>query len=127
MLAATILRLARTIRCAMVGSATRNAAAISWVVKPATARKVSATCASSAMSKLPMRRNIAPVSRAASSRKTATSAASVAVRVSVRPSSFHSRPDFDRSGAPRLGHVERLVQVLDVDYGKAADDLLRLD
>ncbi len=46
MLAATILRLARTIRCAMVGSDPRNAAAISCVVKPATARSVSATCAS---------------------------------------------------------------------------------
>src|ERR1051325_6151238 len=82
---------------------------------------------SSAMSKLPIRRSIAPVSRAASSRKTATSAASVAVRDSVRPSSFHSRPDFDRSGAPRLGHVESLVQVFDVDDGEATDDLFGLD
>ena len=48
MLASTILRFARTMRCAIVGSATRNAAAISAVVKPATARSVRATCASCA-------------------------------------------------------------------------------
>src|ERR1700680_5147896 len=46
MLVATIFRFARTIRCAMVISATRKAAAISPVVKPTTARSVSATCAS---------------------------------------------------------------------------------
>ena len=44
MFASTILRLARTIRWAIAASETRNAAAISWVVKPATARRVSATC-----------------------------------------------------------------------------------
>src|SRR5205823_1637776 len=127
MLASTILRLARTIRWAIVGSETRNAAAISWVVKPATARRVSATCASSAMSKLPMRRTMAPVSFAASSRKTAVSAASVADRVSVRTSSFHSRPHLDRTGGPGLGHLEGLVEVFDLHDGEAADDLFGLD
>src|SRR5579872_542325 len=41
-----ILRLARTRRCAMVDSGTRNARAISGVVSPASVRSVSATCAS---------------------------------------------------------------------------------
>src|SRR6266571_8749913 len=208
MRAATILRLARTMRWAIVASETRNAAAISGVVKPATARSVSATCAScaragwqhvkirrrrssasgasggamdrsrsatfsayrwsrrsrsmarrraavishapglsgmpcaghfssaatrlswttsSAMSKLPMRRTIAPVSLAASSRNTAVSAASVTFLVSVRPSSFHSRPDLDRAGAPCLGHLERLVEILHLHDGESADDLFRLD
>ena len=36
--------LARTMRCAMVDSGTRNELAICAVVRPATARKVSATC-----------------------------------------------------------------------------------
>src|SRR5712664_1408074 len=82
---------------------------------------------SSAMSKLPMMRTIAPVSFAASSRNTAVSAASVAVLVSVRPSSFHSRPHFHRTGGPLLGHLERLVQILDLHDGEPADDLLGLD
>src|SRR5256884_9240904 len=77
---------------------------------------------SSAMSKLPMRRTIAPVSLAASSRNTALSAASVAVLVSVRPSSFHSRPDLDRAGAPCLGHLERLVEALYLHAGGATED-----
>src|SRR3989440_3370743 len=81
---------------------------------------------SSAMSKFPMILTMAPVSLAASSRKMATSAASVAVRVSVRPSSFHSRPHLDGTGRPRLGHLQRLVQVFDLDDGEASDDLLRL-
>src|SRR5712691_194461 len=46
MWASTIFLLARTMRWATVASATRNALPISAVVKPATARKVSATCAS---------------------------------------------------------------------------------
>src|SRR5204863_224242 len=83
--------------------------------------------ASSAMSKLPMRRTIAPVSLAASSRNTAVSAASVTFLVSVRPSSFHSRPDLDRAGAPCLGHLERLVEILHLHDGESADDLFRLD
>src|SRR2546427_6460945 len=82
---------------------------------------------SSAMSKLPMSRTIAPVSFAASSRNTCVSAASVAVLVSVRPSSFHSRPHLYRTGGPGLGHLERLVQILDLDDGESADDLLGLD
>ena len=41
-----ILRFARTRRCAIVGSGTRNARAISAVVSPASVRSVSATCAS---------------------------------------------------------------------------------
>ena len=43
MLAARILFLARTRRCAIVGSGTRNARAISGVCSPATSRSVSAT------------------------------------------------------------------------------------
>src|SRR6266550_3135697 len=82
---------------------------------------------SSAMSKLPMSRNIAPVSLAASSRNTAVSAASVAFLVSFRPSSFHSRPDLDWPGAPCLGHLECLVEILDLHDGKASDDLFGLD
>src|SRR4051812_14344133 len=46
MLAARILFLARTMRCAMVGSAVRNERAISGVCRPAMRRSVSATCAS---------------------------------------------------------------------------------
>ena len=41
-----IFAFARTIRCASVSSATRNARAISPVVSPPTRRRVSATCAS---------------------------------------------------------------------------------
>ena len=44
--AALILRFARTSRCAIVGSATRKARAISGVVSPPSVRRVSATCAS---------------------------------------------------------------------------------
>src|SRR6266566_3450851 len=90
------------------------------------ARRLSWTT-SSAMSKLPMRRTKAPVSFAASSRNTAVSAASVAVLASVRPSSFHSRPHFHRTGRPLLGHLECLVQILDLDDGEPADDLLGFD
>src|SRR5487761_52491 len=46
MCASTIFLFARTMRCATVASVSRNALAISPVVKPATARRVSATCAS---------------------------------------------------------------------------------
>src|SRR5450759_5032980 len=46
MWASTIFRLARTMRCATVVSVSRNALAISVVVKPATARSVNATWAS---------------------------------------------------------------------------------
>ena len=46
--AAVIFRLARTSRCAIVASGTRNARAISSVVRPPSVRSVSATCASSA-------------------------------------------------------------------------------
>src|SRR2546427_10275330 len=97
-----------------VGHFSRAATRLSWTT-------------SSAMSKLPMRRTIAPVSFAASSRNTAVSAALVAFLVSVRPSSFHSRPDLDRPRTPRLGHLESLVQVLDLHDGKAPDDLFGLD
>src|SRR2546425_4069195 len=78
---------------------------------------------SSAMSKLPMSRTIAPVSFAASSRNTAVSAASVAVLVSVRPSSFHSRPHLYRTGGPGLGHLERPVPIFDLHDGEPAHDL----
>src|SRR3989441_12925040 len=87
------------------------------------ARRLSWTT-SSAMSKLPMRRTKAPVSFAASSRNTAVSAASVAVLASVRPSSFHSRPHFYRTGGPGPGHLERLVQIFDLLDGEPAHDLL---
>ena len=46
--AARIFRFARTSRCAIVASGTRNARAISSVVSPPSVRSVSATCASSA-------------------------------------------------------------------------------
>lgn len=46
--AATILRLARTIRCARVASLTRKARATCAVVRPVTARRVSAIRASMA-------------------------------------------------------------------------------
>jgi hypothetical protein len=46
--AARILALARTRRCAIVGSETRNARAISGVASPPSVRRVSATCASRA-------------------------------------------------------------------------------
>ena len=45
--ASLILRLARTSRCAIVASGTRNARAISSVLRPPSVRSVSATCASS--------------------------------------------------------------------------------
>src|SRR5256885_3720279 len=48
MRASTIFLFARTSRCAIVASGTRNARAISPVVRPATERSVSATCASRA-------------------------------------------------------------------------------
>ena len=44
--ASRILRLARTRRCAMVASGTRNARATAGVSRPPTVRSVSATCAS---------------------------------------------------------------------------------
>src|SRR5260370_715450 len=44
--AVRILRLARTSRCAIVGAGTRNARAISSVVRPHSERSESATCAS---------------------------------------------------------------------------------
>ena len=46
--ASRIFRFARTSRCASVGSGTRNARAISGVVRPPTRLSVSATCASAA-------------------------------------------------------------------------------
>src|SRR2546422_11065146 len=79
------------------------------------------------MSKLPISRTIAPVSFAASSRNTAVSAASVAVLVSVRPSSFHSRPHFYRTGGPGLGHLQPLLPIFDLPDGEPADDLLGFD
>ncbi len=48
MCAASTFRLARTSRCAIVVSGTRNARAIDAVDRPLTTRKVSATCASRA-------------------------------------------------------------------------------
>src|SRR2546422_7922228 len=77
------------------------------------------------MSKLPISRTIAPVSFAASSRNTAVSAASVAVLVSVRPSSFHSRPHFYRTGGPRPGHLERRGHVLYLHHREPPRDLPR--
>src|SRR5712691_1147289 len=98
---------------------------------------------SSARSKSPIARTSAAVSRPASSRKTATTAASVAVRVcsavlgSVRePSGFRlfnfsrvvdHRPHLDRAGRPCLSDSKRLVEILDLDNREASDDLLRLD
>src|SRR5260370_27033590 len=98
---------------------------------------------SSARSKSPRVRTSAAVSRPASSRKTAATATSAAVRVcsavlgGVRePSGFRllhlSRvvdhgPHFDRARRPGLGHGEGLVEILDLDDREAADDLLPLD
>ena len=45
MCASRILRFARTMRCAIVGSGTRNARAISSVCRPPSSRNVSGTCA----------------------------------------------------------------------------------
>src|SRR5260370_36373044 len=98
---------------------------------------------SSARSKSPIARTSAAVSRPASSRKTATTAASVAVRVcsavlgSVRePSGFRlfnfSRvvahgPHFDSAGRPCLRDSKRLVEILDLHNREASDDRLRFD
>src|SRR5579859_4787661 len=89
------------------------------------ARRLSCTT-SSAMSKLPIMRSMAPVSRPASSRKTAASAISVAVRRSARASVFHDRADFDaRQSRPGLGDLECLVKVFHVELRIPADDFLR--
>src|SRR5260370_2167876 len=98
---------------------------------------------SSARSKSPIARTSAAVSRPASSRKTATTAASVAVRVcsavlgSVRePSGFRlfnfsrvvaHRPHFDSAGPPSLRDSKRLVEILDLHNREASDDRLRFD
>src|SRR5260370_18339580 len=115
-----------------VGQVSNAASRLSWTT-------------SSAMSKLPIMRTMAPVSFAASSRKTAASAASVAVRVCLiqgpprthafgsefvgilRASAFHDRPDFDAPSRPRLRHLESLIEIGHVDHRKSADDLLGLD
>src|SRR5260370_27211339 len=98
---------------------------------------------SSARSKSPRVRTSAAVSRPASSRKTAATATSAALRVCsavlgiVRePASFRflalsrlvdHRPHFHCPPRPGLGHGEGLVEILDLDDREAADDLLRLD
>src|SRR3989454_6714475 len=209
MCASTIFLFARTMRCATVASEMRNALAISEVVKPTTARSVSATRAScdsagwqhvnssrrrssasawsdrksdcsrsasfsryllsrrrtsmarrlavvvnhapglsgmpccghfssattrlscttsSARSKSPMARTSAPVSRPASSRKTAATAASVRVCSAVLV--VDDRPDLDSvvaAAGPRLGHRERLVEILHLDDREPSDDLFGLD
>src|SRR5712692_7665488 len=89
------------------------------------ARRLSCTT-SSATSKLPIRRTIAPVSLAASSRKTVASASSVVAR--VRASVFHDRAHLDAHlTRPGLGDLERLAEVGHLQLGVAADDLFRLD
>src|SRR5690348_8095997 len=83
---------------------------------------------SSATSKLPRIRTRAAVSRPASSRKTAATASSEAGRAWFRPLALlHRRPDFDWAARPRLGDLMRLVEILRLDQGEAADHLFRLD
>src|SRR6266436_7115050 len=83
---------------------------------------------SSARSKSPSTRISAAVSRPASSLKTAATASSVLARVSSAFRMVDYRPDFDDAATgPGLGHLERLIQVLDLDDREAADDFLRLD
>src|SRR5947209_1194430 len=83
---------------------------------------------SSARAKSPSTRISAAVSRPASSLKTAATASSVLARVSSAFGMVDYRPDFDDAATgPGLGHLERLVQVFDLDYRKAADDFLGLD
>src|SRR5437867_1823908 len=126
MFAATILRLARTMRWAIAGSETRNAAAISWVVKPATARSVSATWASwgsAGWQQVKIRR-----SRSSASTGSPTTLERSRIRTfSAYRLSRRRRPDLDRSRGPCLGHLEGLVPILDLDDRKAPDDLLGLD
>ena len=82
---------------------------------------------SSARSKSPRRRTRAPVSRPASSRKTATTAPSVAAGGSSW-SVVHYRPHFHGAAAgPRLRHRQRLIEVLDLYDREAPDDLFGLD
>src|ERR1700682_5824378 len=101
---------------------------------------------SSARSKSPRARTNAAVSRPASSRKTAATAASAAacVRSAVRSGLRISGAGFlDLGGVidnrlylddaalpttwPRLGHCERLVQILYLDNGEPADHLFGFD
>src|SRR5712691_10151537 len=97
---------------------------------------------SSARSKSPRVRTSAAVSRPASSRKTAATAASAAVRVCSAVLGAVSvpclrlldlsrmvdhGPHLDRAGRPCLGHGERLVEILDLDDRETPDDLFGLD
>src|SRR5450759_2167838 len=86
---------------------------------------------SSARSKSPSTRTSAAVSRPASSRKTAATAASVAPCVLSGVLALDHGPHFDdpalAATRPGLGHRQCLVQVLDVDDREPAHDFLGLD
>src|SRR5258708_12794137 len=99
-----------------------------WVGHFSSAASRLSCTTSSAISKLPIIRSMAPVSRPASSRKTVASACSVSVRGSARTSVFHDRTDFNaRHARPGLGDLERFVQVGHLDLRIAADHFLGLD
>jgi hypothetical protein len=110
-----MLCLARLIRCAIVGSGTRNAPAISAVVSPPTARRVSAICdgaESAGWQHMNSSVSVSSASGAASSSR----AASAAVRSRLRrASSLRQRSASRRdatvnshaggsSGTPSAGH-----------------------
>src|ERR1700681_1817119 len=86
---------------------------------------------SSARSKSPSTRTSAAVSRPASSRNTAATATSVASCVLKTVLALDHGPHLDdpvlAAAWPRLGHGQRLVQVLDLDDRETPHDLLRLD
>src|SRR5437667_23644 len=92
-----------------------KARAISAVVSPATARRVSATCAS---------RDRAGWQQVKTSRRRSRTGARSALRLAA----VDHRTHFDRSaGWPLLRHRDRFVQVGDIDFGVAADRFLALD
>ena len=123
--ASRILPFARTSRCAMVGSGTRNARAISAVVRPPSSRSVSATCArrrerrvaagedqaqpvvahGALLGRLVARRAAAPPARARSSRDASRRRRSIArlrAVVMIQPAGLGGqpgrRPALDRRG-----------------------------
>src|SRR5438105_423742 len=100
--ASTIFRLARTIRCAMVASLVRKARAISGVVSPITARRVSATCAS----RLSAGWQQVKISRSRSSCSPLTSWLD------------------DATARPALGDSDRLIQVGDIEDAVSPDGFL---
>src|SRR6266567_7010730 len=96
---------------------------------------------SSARSKSPSTRTSAAVKRPASSLKTEETCPLNSVEFTGTPATLRRwrpcssalprvldyRPDLDRAAGPGLRHLERLVEVLDVDEREPADDLFGLD